>query len=304
MRMPRNAPAEIALLLGGHIVGAMAVILIKASTLHPLLLAGGRLLLASLVLLPVYLREVRKRGRLTFRDLLPSVLPGLFLAAHFSTWAVGARMTLGANASLIVNMTPVVMPFFVFAFTREVIRRLEVVGTVVAIAGVVILGLQSVSFGTDTLPGDAVCFVSMLFFAAYLALARRNRRGGSIWLYVTPVYFVGGVVTLVTAAFAVPADAYVFSLRNTLTLLGLVAGPTLIAHTVLNHAMGVLPSQLVSISQISQVIWASIAAFLVFGEVPSPLFYAAAAAIAAGITIVVMGHGRAARAARRSQQEL
>ncbi|MCU0787405.1 MAG: DMT family transporter [Verrucomicrobia bacterium] len=38
----------------------------------------------------------------------------MLLAVHFISWIAGARMTPGANASLLVNMTPAVMPFVLY----------------------------------------------------------------------------------------------------------------------------------------------------------------------------------------------
>ena len=62
---------------------ATAVILIKRSTLEPALLSSLRLLFASVLLAPLFLRErTRYRDRWRLRDARRSVLPALALAAQ------------------------------------------------------------------------------------------------------------------------------------------------------------------------------------------------------------------------------
>lgn len=61
-----------------------AVIMIKASTLHPVLPAALRLFVATVVLMPVFIREYRQhRATYTWAHVRASMLPGLILAAHF-----------------------------------------------------------------------------------------------------------------------------------------------------------------------------------------------------------------------------
>ena len=131
-----RTPARIALLFFGVFCGATAVIMIKASDESPLLIAAYRLLLATMFLSPLFFRQKQKTDQPYGREQLRwSALPGLFLAAHFITWTIGVPMTQVSNASLIVNMTPVVMPFFLWLFFRERVNRKEVLGTLLAISG-------------------------------------------------------------------------------------------------------------------------------------------------------------------------
>ena len=125
-----SALSHYLLLLVGVICISTAVILLKASTEHPMLVAAYRLLVAALGLLPFYLRDLANfPGEYGWKQISWSLLPAVLLAAHFATWVVGARMTQVANASLIINLTPVVMPFFsrssaaswASAFQKEVV---------------------------------------------------------------------------------------------------------------------------------------------------------------------------------------
>ncbi|MFH1497513.1 MAG: DMT family transporter, partial [Verrucomicrobiota bacterium] len=188
------------LLLLGVFGCSTAAIMIKASTTHPVLLSAARLLLSTLLLSPLFFRALAKhRGTLTRRQLRDTTLPAVLLAAHFISWTYGARMTLTAQASLIVNLAPVALPFILHALIGETVTRREIIGTIIAISGITALSARDAFSGGGDLPGNIVCFGSMLFFAWYLALGRRNRDIPSIWLYVVPVYLQAGLLCAVAA---------------------------------------------------------------------------------------------------------
>ena len=127
------------LLFLGVLAGSSAVIFINASTENPLLVASYRLLIAAGVFSPFFFRTLKQRAEpYTWREFSWTIVPGLVLAAHFISWVIGARMTLAANASLVVNLAPVAMPFFLWLFYREVVNRSEVMGTLLSIAGLAV----------------------------------------------------------------------------------------------------------------------------------------------------------------------
>jgi len=279
---------ELALLLLANVAAASAAIMIKASTIHPILQASGRLLISGIVLLPLFLRELRRSGRrLSFALLQPSILPGIVLGIHFIAWIIGARMTLAGNATVIVAMVPVAMPFLVFLMARELPRRAEIIGTVVAIGGCAILAAFDFRLEPAHFGGDLVCFVAMVFYAVYLALARRFAPKERITLYLVPLYLCGGLFCFVCALpFALPFSG--ITTVDVLMTLGLALGPTIIGHSLMNRAMTTLPSQIVSLSNLTQFIIAGILAYILFKEIPHPEFALASALIVAGVCIPVV----------------
>jgi len=278
---------EIILLLVANIVGGSSAIMIKASTIHPILQASYRLLFAGIILVPLFFRDLRRSGgRLSLRLIAPSAIPGILLGLHFITWIFGARMTLAGNATVIVTMVPVAMPFIVFFATRELPRRAEVVGTVIAIAGIAILASFDLRLAPDHFVGDITCFVSMLLYAFYLALARRFAPKEGLWLYFVPLYLMAGrFCFLCSLPFANP----VLGITNIdiFMTMGLVLGPTIVGHSLMNRAMTKLPPQTVSLFNLTQFIVAGILAYLLFREVPRPEFAVASFLIVVGIAIPV-----------------
>ena len=258
-----------------------AVIMIKASTLHPVLLAALRLFVATAVLTPVFIREYRRHhATYSWAHVCASMLPGLILAAHFISWTIGARMTPTANASFIVGLVPLAMPFFLAILIREHLTRNEVLATAIALGAVVVLTLADLNLSAKYFWGDVVCFVSMLFYAGYMALGRKNRHFPSVWLYLVPLYAAAGAVCFAIALFFTnPFQAY--SGKDIWLILGLGIIPTVIGHSLINRAMKYFRGQRVSIVNMGQFVFAGILAYFIFGEIPHKPFY-----IASGLLIV------------------
>jgi len=250
-------------------------------------IAANRLLVAALLLLPVYARALRPGGWGAARGHLRQVLlPAFFLAAHFSTWAVGARLTLAAHGSLIVNLSPIVLPFVMFVFYREMINCREVLGTMIAMLGVGALVWEDCHMGGDTLAGDITCFVSMVLFCFYLAYGRLSLRSGNLWLYVVPMYAVAGLMCFVASLpFANPLEGW--SLREAAILLALVVLPTIAGHTIFNHSMAKLRAQIVTVVNLAQFVFAGILAYFIFAEIPKAVFYLTSLLIIMGAVIVI-----------------
>ena len=280
-------PIRLIILFFGVLCGSTAVIMIKAGDEHPILVASSRLLVAALVLLPFYLRDLRNfEGEYGWKQISWTIAPAIALAAHFISWVIGARLTLVANASLLSNLTPVAMPFFVWFFFRERIRRQEVVGTIFTLIGVFVLTFSKVEFTSSHLVGDLVCFGSMLAFAAYLALGRKNGHRLSLWLYMVPVYALAGIICLVVASlFVNPIKVY--TVKNLLLMVGLGLIPTVFGHTILNYSLKFFRGQIVSVCNLTQLIFSSWMGYLFFHESPSGNFYLAAGLILVGILLVL-----------------
>jgi drug/metabolite transporter (DMT)-like permease len=277
------------LLFLGVMACSTSAIFIRSSATDPFVLTAFRLVIAFIFLLPVLLVQLgRHRGSFTRDHLSRTHAPAVVLAFHLILWTIGARMTVVAQATLIVNLVPIAVPFFLLWLAKERINRTEVVGTVLAIAGLLVLSVKDALKGGGNLAGDTVCFASMLLFGLYLALARRNRDFPSIWLYVIPVYGQAALVCLIVALPRL-ATFQVRSAREWAIMIGLGAIPTVCGHSLLNASMRRIRGQIVSLCNVSQFVFAGFMGYLLFGEIPRGIFYVASAIVVAGVAIVVLG---------------
>lgn len=276
------------LLFLGVFACSTSAVFIRSSSTDPFVLTALRLLIAFIFLLPVFVMQLRRfPGSFTGAHLRRTHAPAAVLAFHLMSWTLGARMTVVAQATLIVNLVPIALPFFLVWIASEKVNRTEIAGTALAIVGLLTLSAKDAISGNGSLAGDVVCFGSMLLFALYLALGRRNRDFPSIWLYVIPVY---GQAALICLLVALPrlGSFQVGSLREWSIMAGLAAIPTVCGHSLLNAAMRRIRGQIVSLCNVSQFVFASVMGYFLFGEVPRALFYVASSIVVAGVVIVVL----------------
>lgn len=281
--MPSRA---VLFLVLGLLSASSSIVFIKLSRLDPVLLAAARLAVASLLIAPWFVRDARAHGAFFRREGRRTLVPGVLLGLHFISWIIGARMTPAVNSSLLVNMVPLVTPLFLAAIAEERLQKAELWATLVAFAGVVWLTGSDLELSREYFVGDVVCFGSMILFALYLALGRKNRDFPSVWLYMWPVYTGAGVVCAVIALFTSNLSTILWTPRELGLVLGLGVIPTVIGHGSLNYALKALRGQVVGVANLGQVISAGVLAFFFLDEIPHLTFYPASLLIAVGVAVV------------------
>jgi len=279
-------------LLCGVFACSTAAIFIRNSSIHPVPLSSLRLFVAAVILAPLFVRDLRQhRETYTAKDLVASLLPGVLLGIHFITWLTAVDLATVANASLIVNLMPIAMPFFMHFLVNERLTGREWLATAMALSATALLIACDFNLDPEYFLGDLVSFISMLFFCSYLALSRRYRHVSSIWLYVVPLYTVAGtfcmVVALVLGSTSFPEMLpRLYPAREWVWVLCLGVVPTIIGHSILNHSMKLMRGQVVSIVNMGQFVFAGTMAYVVFREVPHwSLYVAGALLVPSGIIV-------------------
>lgn len=280
---------QAAILLLGVFACSTAVIFIKASETNPFWLSGMRLLIAAVVIAPLYFRDRARVAPQPGTRWL--ALPGaFFMALHMLTWLYGARITPAAQSTLIVNLAPLASPFFLYLLVGERVKRREIAGTLLALVGVFVLFGDDFFDADGALLGNAICLGSMLLFCVYLVLARQLREKSTLWTYLAPLYLQSGLMCVLFSLFVVPPpNPLEWPLHEWLMVLGLGVVPTVLGHSILNHAMRQLRGQIVTTSNTAQCIFAAVMAYFLFGEKPDVAFYVAAAFILGGILTTIFG---------------
>jgi drug/metabolite transporter (DMT)-like permease len=275
------------MLVAGVFACSTSAVFIRMSTTNPLVLTAMRLVIAITLLLPVLAAELKKYpGGFTREHLGRTHLPALVVAAHLVIWTVGARLTAVAQSSLIVNLVPIALPFLLFWVAKERVNKAEVLGTALAIAGLVVLSAKDAVSGGGSTLGNALCFLSMLMFALYVALARRNKDFPSVWLYMIPVYGQAAVICLLVCLPWIKDFAWGSS-REWSLMLALAIVPTICGHSLLNAAIRGIRGQVVSLVNVSQFIFAAVMGYALFGEKPPLIFYISSLIVVAGVAVVV-----------------
>lgn len=261
-----------AYLLLGVFASSTSFVFIRESTEAPVMLAAYRVLLTSVLLLPLFARDFTKLYSGTLLQLLKlAFLPGIILGVHFILWVIGARMTPGANATLIVSLVPLVMPMFMWMMYQEKVSRREVLATAIALLGMLLLSSGDFSISHEYLLGDLICFLSMVLFGLYLAFARASSKLPSIWLYLVPLYFIAGVFCFIVALFY-SSPIHPYSSYELLNIFALAVIPTIVGHSLLNYSMQRFRGQTVSVVNMGQFVFAGFIAYWIYYEVPTVEF--------------------------------
>ncbi|MBK1878020.1 DMT family transporter [Pelagicoccus mobilis] len=284
------------LLLSGVVFCSTSVIIIRSSSLEPSLVATYRLIFAVALLSPMFFLSWKKhRNWARPKVFLRCIPPALLLAIHFISWAWGARMTYIANASLIINLTPAVMPFLAYFLIREQVTRREIAGTAVAMTGVALMAWNAFSIDPSYLWGNIVCFGSMITFAAYLAFARINKDFPSIWLYIVPINALAAIICLIYSFFALESIS-IDSWEEAGWMLAMAVLPTILGHVTLNRSLRYFTAQTFAVVNLHQFVSAGIMGWLIFSDVPPNIFFLAAALCIGGAVIVIRETARIRKA--------
>lgn len=245
-----------------------------------------RVLGAALVLLPWWFREWGKQRKPAVFS-VGSSLAGIFLGLHFATWAWALQHTTIANAMLFIGLQPLLAPFVARPLLGERLNRWEGMACALASLGMVwILGRQ-LAYGSEQLAGSMVALVSAFLCACYFVFTRKYRAQQHAVLFSFPVYTTAAVVQAV-AGLVVDGGLFVGNANTRLALLGLVLFPTVGGHTLAIYLLRHVKSQMVTLSIPAQFVLATVAAFFLFHETPSPWFGAGAVLVLAGVVLGVL----------------
>jgi drug/metabolite transporter (DMT)-like permease len=283
--MNRRATFAARMALGVAAVSSGGVLVRLAVGAAPLAVAAWRLVLASVVLVPIALAQGALR-RLQRRDLALGILSGTALAAHFVLWISSLGFTSVASSVLFVSTHPLFVTVGGALFLGERVGRSVVLGIAVTLLGGVLVGSSDLTLGAWV--GDLLALGGGFFAAVYFLIGRRLRRHVSLIDYTALTYGTAAVLTLAAcAALRVPLTG--FAPTTYLWLALLAVGPQLIGHSTFNWALRHLPAAKVSILILGEPVGAAALAYLVFGETLTWLRALGAAIILVGIYISLRG---------------
>lgn len=240
---------------------------------------------AALVLLPWWYRAWRQEQQPAVFS-LGSSIAGVFLGLHFASWAWALQHTTIANAMLFIGLQPLLAPFVARPLLGERLSRREGLACLLACLGMVwILGRQ-LAFGSGQLAGSLVALASAFLCACYFVFTRKYRIRQHALLFSVPVYATAAIVQA-AAGLAIDGGIFLGGSGTCLALLGLVLLPTVGGHTLAIYLLRHVKSQMIALSIPAQFILGTVAAIILFHEIPSHAFLAGAVVVMAGVVLGV-----------------
>ncbi len=277
---------------------AWAAPLIRLTGAPPLAVAGWRLTIASLLLLPAFLRSPWREewAAVPRADRRAAWLAGAALALHFAAWITSLRLTSVAASGVLVSLSPVFAWAISTAWLHERPAPRQAAGIVLAVLGAAVIALGDARSGSRAaLLGDVLALTGAAFGGYYFVVGRRLRRTLSLAAYVTPVYALSAVLLLAWAA--ARGEAFVaYPGRDWAVFAALALGPMLVGHTGLNYALRYLPAYLVNVAALGEPVGATLIAWTLpaIAEPPGAAALAGGVLCLGGIVLALAGAARTA----------
>jgi drug/metabolite transporter (DMT)-like permease len=214
-----------------------------------------------------------------------ALLAGLAFALDLGFWHYGIAFTSVANATVLSNLTPVVVTLVAWIFLRERPRTLFILAVVMAVGGAWLMaeGRPAGAPGANPPLGDALSAFTAVWYALYFLAVSKGRRT----IAASRIMFwssVVGVPILLIGAFGLGERILPQSAVGWAAVAGLgamhIAGQGSIA-----WALGRLPAATASVVVLVQPIVAALLGWLMFREALGPL-QAIGAAVALGGVVV------------------
>jgi len=265
---------------------SFAAIIIRVLPAPSLVVAAGRLALASLLLAPLFWFGFgQRRTELRQVNWGLTVLSGGLLAGHFGLWIESLKHTSVASSVILVALNPIFVAVLAPWLLQERLTwRLGLAIGLGAVGAVVIgwpgLGSAGTTVGNLLAIGGAICA------AGYLMAGRRVRPKLALVSYSYIVYTISAVI-LIGGALLMHQRFTGYQPRVYGLILLLAIGPQLIGHTSLNWALRYLNAPVVAVAVLGEPVGATILAWLILGQPPTLFEVIGGAIVGAGIYLAV-----------------
>jgi len=127
------------------------------------------------------------------------LVSGFFLAATTVLWSWSLTQTSVANSALIHNLSILFTTTAGWLFFKQSFHKNFLMGTAIAVGGMILLGLNDLQFEADKIQGDIVSLVSSVAWAGFLMSVERVRSQVSATTTIFWCYWLGILLTLLLA---------------------------------------------------------------------------------------------------------
>ena len=271
------------MLVLGALAIAFAPVLVRLTSTGPAAAGFWRLAMA-LPMLTVAAALARPRASGGWAPPPLTLLAGLFFALDLGFWHYGIKFTTVANATILANLSPVIVTLGAWLILRERPGRRFIAGLILAMAGTwFIAAFSRHGAALDPALGDGLSLATAVWYAAYMLTVRAARQATSA-ARVMAWSSLFGAPLLLAAAFGLGERILPTSTQGWLACAGLglvhVIGQGAIA-----WALGRLPAALASVVILAQPVLSAILGWIVFGEAMAALQIAGAALALAGVAL-------------------
>jgi drug/metabolite transporter (DMT)-like permease len=280
---------------GNYIAGKIAL-----RDFSPLFLAGLRIGMAGVMMLPLYVWQQIRPGagtstgaaRRSARATLQLLLLGLFgVTLNQVLFVVGLNRTSVAHAAILIGLTPIQVLIVARLRGQERITPRKAAGMAIALAGVAVLKAFDPPGGEGaTWAGDFIILLAGLCFALFTVFGKEATDRYSTITMNTYAY-VGGAVALLPLTLweAARLPLSHVSAGAWLAAVYMALFPSVIAYLIYYHALGHMTASRVSAFSYLQPVFAAVMGVAILGETLGAPVIAGGAVILTGVYLAERG---------------
>ena len=274
------------------IVGVIAIsfsaILVRYSEASAGVIAFYRMLISSILLLPIFFKgPVKELSQINKKDWFLCIVAGIFLAYHFIFWFESLQYTSVANSTVLVTMQPIFAFLGSYFLFKERVSFGCVVSIMIAIAGGILISASDFSNSKSALFGDLLAIIACAMVTAYFLIGQLVRKRIGLTAYTFIVYGISAIVLLVYVLgsgqelFRYPKEEWFIFL-----LLAII--PTLLGHSLFNWAIEWVSTTKISMAILFEPVGAALLAYYFFKESLSVMQIGGASLVLAGLSLFIM----------------
>ena len=270
------------------VVGVLGIslssIFVKFSTAPSAVTAAYRLLWTVLILTPVVFskKETRKElSNLSVKNIILSIVSGVFLAIHFVLWFESLSHTSVASSTTIVCTEVIWVALGYLLVLKGRLSLKAVIAIAVTLVGSGVIAYSDFS-GEAGLYGDILALLAAASVAVYTLIGGVVRKEVSTTAY-TYIVYVSCAVVLVAACVVQGLSFVSYGYSPALVGLLLSLFSTILGHSIFSFCLKFFSPSFVSASKLCEPVVSAVFAGFIFAEIPNVIQVAGAVLVIGGV---------------------
>ena len=250
-------------LIIGILCIAFSPIFVKLAAAPPVTSGFYRIFIAWICLLPYCI--IKQKLKIKRRELLIALLGGVVFASDIAVWNMSLTRISATVSTLLANLAPVWVGLLSFVLFKRNSGNLFWIGTLIAIAGMVVLvGYKNV-IALQYNAGILLALLASFFYAIYILITKGILKKISTVTFMFYSMLAAAVFLLVINGFQ--QNSLVNYLHSTwLCLVGMGIVCQLAGWLTINYSLEFLPSTKVAVALLGQTVLASFLAVIFLRE--------------------------------------
>jgi drug/metabolite transporter (DMT)-like permease len=247
----------------GIICIAFSPIFVKLAGTEAVTSAFYRIIIGWVLLAPYCL--IQKKLKIARKDMWIALLAGVVFASDIAVWNTSILLISATVSTLLANLAPVWVGLMSFIFLRKKSGWLFWVGTVIALAGMVVLVGYRDILGLKFNTGILLAIVSSMLYSVYILLTKGVLQRVATITFMFYNMLGAGVFFLVINLIK-GINLVSFSANAWLNFIGMGVICQLVGWLTINYAISRLPATKTTVALLSQTIVTAIIAAILLHE--------------------------------------